>query len=483
MAATDLPSSMTFSAAVIWLETHSRSWRRSHSAVAHEQEPRSWTRRDFRPSDPDLDDLLAQDAPAYLRGTHYTVAMLLLSLIVIASLTDIDMIVSASGRLTTDAPTIAVQPMQLSVVRDILAKPGQSVRRGDVLARLDPTFTQADQDALLARRAALTANVSRLEAELAGNRPEFGMATSDSILQNALYSQRISQYQAHLQALSEDIKRLETSILAAERNRASMLQQLEVAREVEAMRARLYRLQVGSKLNHLDSQVVRMHNDRDVEEATTRLDELTHSLAAKQAERQVFQDDWRRQLLEELVKARSEFAAIAASLSKATRLGEFVSLTAPIDAVVLDVGKRSIGSVVQAAEPLITLVPAHADLVAELMIGASDVGYAHIGDEVAIKMDAFPYQRHGVAMGRLRSVGQESLSPAGTSATSAAGGQPLFQRGHVDAIAIDHMSLPGSARLTPGMTLTAEIKVGSRRVISYFLYPITRGLSESLREP
>jgi hypothetical protein len=33
------------------------------------------------------------------------------------------------------------------------------------------------------------------------------------------------------------------------------------------------------------------------------------------------------------------------------------------------------------------------------------------------------------------------------------------------------------------MTMTAEVKVGVRSIISYFLYPITRGFDESIREP
>ena len=37
-------------------------------------------------------------------------------------------------------------------------------------------------------------------------------------------------------------------------------------------------------------------------------------------------------------------------------------------------------------------------------------------------------------------------------------------------------------QLIPGMAVTAEMKVGRRSVISYFLYPLLRGLDESIRE-
>ena len=44
-------------------------------------------------------------------------------------------------------------------------------------------------------------------------------------------------------------------------------------------------------------------------------------------------------------------------------------------------------------------------------------------------------------------------------------------------------NVPTSFRLIPGMPVTAEIKAGERSVISYFLYPLLRGLDESIREP
>jgi HlyD family secretion protein len=44
-------------------------------------------------------------------------------------------------------------------------------------------------------------------------------------------------------------------------------------------------------------------------------------------------------------------------------------------------------------------------------------------------------------------------------------------------------NLPKGAHVIPGMTLTAEIKVGSRTVMGFFLNPLTRALGESIREP
>jgi HlyD family secretion protein len=165
-------------------------------------------------------------------------------------------------------------------------------------------------------------------------------------------------------------------------------------------------------------------------------------------------------------------------------MNDLVVLTAPEDGIVTEVAKRSVGSVLHEAEPLVTLVPTDAPLIAEVMIGSGDVGYTKTGDDVAIKVDAFPYQRHGLLQGHLRSVAEESVSPGtGGSVSPSSEGSGVFHRSQVTLTSDTLRMMPDGAHLIPGMTVTAEVKVGSRSVISYFLYPIRRGFGESIREP
>ena len=44
-------------------------------------------------------------------------------------------------------------------------------------------------------------------------------------------------------------------------------------------------------------------------------------------------------------------------------------------------------------------------------------------------------------------------------------------------------NVPSDFRLIPGMTLSAEIVVGQRSVMSYLAWPLTKGMSEAVREP
>ncbi len=463
---------------------------------------RQWLQEGFDPPQPDLEDFLAQAPPAALSNTTRIAGVLFLTMVALAVVLRVDIIVSATGRLAADTPTIVLQPMQLSVIRQIRVRPGDVVHKGDVLAALDPTFAQADRAVLVAQQGAVRAELARLEAELDGTPFEAAAgwakgaasqtgkaqpgepkaAGPELVLQQTLFRQRRAQYVARLADFGQRLQASEVEGVAADQSRVSMAQQVALSREVEGMRGALYRSQSGSKLQYLEAQAARMRNERDLQAATAHLNAVQQGARATLADQQAYIDGWRRELLEALVKVRAEALAVDESLTKANRLNELVVLAAPEDGVVLEVGKRSVGSVLNAAEPLITMLPRDAALIAEVLIGSADVGYAKPGDPVALKVDAFPYQRHGLLPGRLRSIGADSFASGGASGGAAAGSSAVH-RGQVEIAAAGLRGLPEGARLIPGMTVTAEIKVGTRRVISYLLYPVLRGLNESIREP
>ncbi len=431
-----------------------------------------------------IDEICEQPPPWFLRGTHYLVAALFIALLLIAALTKVDVVVVAAGRIATATPPIVLQPMERAIIREFRVRPGDSVTKGEVLATLDPTFAEADVAALQRQTHSLQAQARRLEGEADGQEYDGGaVPDADATLQVSLYRQRQAEYQARLHAFDEDIQRLRASLRTLEDGHGALGRELDVARTVEDMRSALVQSQVGSRLNLLEAQAARLRAERDQQEAADRLRELRHSAEVREAERRAFIDGWRRDLLDSLVSTRAEIARTAAALAKASRLNDLVVVTAPTDGIVLDVAARTEGSVLREAEPLITIIPKDATLIAEVMIASGDVGFARAGAEAELKIDAFPYQLHGMVAGRLQSISEESFAAAGTPEAAATGRGGAVHRGRIELLTTRLQHLPEGARLFPGMTLTAEIKAGSRSVLSYFLYPLTRGLSESLREP
>ena len=449
-----------------------RGW---SAAAATEKQ---WLAEGFAPPKPDLEDYLAEATSPFLRNAHLVVVALFVSLVALASVLEVDVIVAGSGRLSMDLPTITLQPMQLSVIRQIRVKAGDSVRRGDVLASLDPTFAQADRAVLLAQQGAVRAQQGRLEAELDGTPFDPESGPPELMLQRALYRQRQAQLTSRLADTDQRLRSHEVEVATARENRELLVQQVALAREVEAMRGTLFRSQSGSRLSYVESQAARVRNERELQSAISAINGAQQAILSLRADRQAFVDQWRRELTELLVRTRAESLAVDESLAKANLVSRLVELVAPEDGVVLEVARRSVGSVLNAAEPLVTMIPSSAAMIAEIAIGSADVGYAKPGDEVQVKVDAFPYQRHGLLHGRLRAIVADSTPAGGTAGASTA-----YHRGVVELADTALQGMPEGARLIPGMTLAAEIRVGTRSVISYILYPMTRGIQESLREP
>ncbi|CAH0147146.1 HlyD family type I secretion periplasmic adaptor subunit [Roseomonas sp. CECT 9278] len=421
-----------------------------------------------------LEAVIAEPPPRLLRGVHWLVAALFVALVGIAAVAQVDVVVTGAGRLAPDAPPIVLQPMERAVIREIRVRPGDVVRRGDVLALLDPSFAEADRAALAAQRGTIAATLARLDAELAGlaapDAPD-----RDARLQAGLQAQRAAFVATRLRALDEEMQGQRTAIRALEDADAAAAEQVAIARDIEALRARLLEGQIGSRLALLEARARRIAAEQQREQDRARLGTLRHALTQKQAERQAFLDDWRRQVLEEVARLRAEAARVDEAHGKAVRLAELTTIVAPADGTVLDVARRSAGSILREAEPLVTLVPAGAPLIAEVALRSADVGQARPGDAAVVKIDAFPWQRHGALAGRLRAIAQDSRGEDGAPAAPAGAL-------HRAQVVLDAPVLAGGTPM-PGMTVTAEIHVGSRSLLATLLQPLIRGARESLREP
>jgi HlyD family secretion protein len=104
-----------------------------------------------------------------------------------------------------------------------------------------------------------------------------------------------------------------------------------------------------------------------------------------------------------------------------------------------------------------------------------------VGQPVRIKFEAFPFQKYGTGTGVVRVVSQDTFAPDPKGEGARRMPAPYY-RVLVDVTDTKLRLHPERIQMIPGMAVTAEMKVGNRSVISYFLYPLLRGLDESIRE-
>lgn len=429
---------------------------------------------------PDADEIERSPVPAYAQITLRVMFAALASFAIWASFSQLDKVIVAQGRLVNPLPNVVVQPLETSIVQSIDVRAGQVVKKGDKLASLDATFAQADETLLQTKLNSLDTQVQSLGRELQGEvaAGSTGM-TADGQLQANLSSERRANYKAQQMKMSETAAKLRAALATNRQDQQFVASRLKSLKEIEAMQEKMVAQKIGAPLQLLEAQQRSKEVERDLELTRSREQEIRRELSAFESERVAFEKNWRQKTMEDMLTLSRERDSVKEQLQKADKRSRLVTLVSPVDAVVLEIAKLSPGSIVKEAETFFTLVPLNVALEAEVHIDAVDVGYIKLGDAVHVKLDAFPFQRHGTLDAKVRTLSEDAFRRE----TSAKTGGDAYYASRITLEKMNLKNMLESSRLLPGMTLTAEIVVGKRTVMSYLAWPLTKGLGEAVREP
>jgi hemolysin D len=433
---------------------------------------------------PDADEIERTPVPKFAQITLRVLFAALAVFAIWASLSQLDEVIVAQGRLVNPLPNVVVQPLETSIVQSVDVRVGQVVKKGDKLASLDATFAQADETQLRAQLDSLDTQVHSLGRELdvegsTAGAAVVGAQTADGQLQASLSSERKANYRAQQMRMAETAAKLRAALSTNRQDQQFVASRLKSLKEIELMQEKMVAQKIGAPLQLLEAQQRSKEVERDLELSRSREQEIRRELNAFDAERLAFEKSWRQKAMEDMLVLSRERDSVKEQLQKADKRRRLVTLVSPVDAVVLEIAKLSPGSIVKEAETFFTLVPLNIELEAEVHIDSVDVGYIKLGDPVHLKLDAFPFQRHGTLDGRVQSLSEDAFRKetqvkTGTDAY-------YLSRVSIDKVNLKNM-LPNS-RILPGMTLNAEIVVGKRTVMSYLAWPLTKGLGEAVREP
>ena len=283
-----------------------------------------------------------------------------------------------------------------------------------------------------------------------------------------------------MRAYNAQIEQYKATLAKLKNNDVRYADRMDLAKEVEQMRATLAAAQVGSRLNLLAATDQKAELLRNLEFDHNSIVETEHQLQATVATRNAFAQKWLADTSQELVTARKERDTARQQLEKALRKRDLVRLVASEDSVVLRMAKLSVGSVLKDAEPLMYLAPLNSPVEAEIRILPRDIGFIRPGDPVKIKLDAFDFVEHGIVQGTISWISE------GAFMVDERTGQPTTEPYYKARIALTDTNLrnvPDGFRLIPGMTLSADVHIGTRSILTYLVSGAVRTFSEAMREP
>ena len=432
---------------------------------------------------PDAVEIAMRPLPLLARmGVFFGVTVFFAALIA-SYFCQVDIIVEGSGKLVSVDQNIVIKPLDRSVIKSIDVKVGQVVKPGQLLISFDPTINKAEEDRLRSELESIEAQYDRWLAEFEGKDYKLSAkASRNQLWQRAIFDQRSSYFKEKLRYYDESIKRVDTNIISTSETIKKQRERYKALDEIAKMYEGLHRKNVTSKKEFLEIQMSKMQLEADIAKLENAVREANHEKQSTAASKETFIMEWKKDISEQLVGAEQSKTTIRKSLEKVLRLNEYIELRAPCEAIVHEIASFPVGSAVREAEALITLVPIDCDVELEAEIPAKDIGKVKVGDTVRVKLNPFPFQKHGTLEGKIRNISEDTFQKDARMQENEKMSAGAYYRARIPLTG-KLRNTHKNFRLIPGMECQAEIKIGTRRVIEYIIHPLVKSLDEAIREP
>lgn len=359
-----------------------------------------------------------------------------------------------NGTLVPSSGLLTITPVASGIVTRVPVHEGDVVHAGQPLIEISGEQVSAslgDTDAAVAVQ--LQIKHDRLQDDLEAQRQ--------------LIKLQSQELRSRLVLLHEQIAQMEQQI-ALQRQRAKSAMALYdqwvkagitgVVSKLQVLQQHDIALENLSQLKQLNGQAFQLR--QQAAQLQGQLDQLPAAMSGK------------RNATEE------QIADIAQSLAS-NAAHRAILLRAPTDGTVTNVLVHP-GQAAVAQQSLMTVLPADTKLVAELWVPSGAIGFIRKGSPVMLRYGAYPYQKFGVHVGRVRGV---SLSSVPASVVSGVLGQNVSDARYRVEVSLDRQSVLAYGRdepLRPGMALDADILLDRHRLIEWVLEPLA-GFEESSR--
>lgn len=381
----------------------------------------------------------------------------------------IDVVVSARGQVIPTGEIKILQPIETGVISSINIKEGDYIKKGQVLMQIDPSVTETSLDVKEKDFLIFDFQIKRIEA-LLSNKPLILDSTSFEVKeQEKLYQIQKSSYEEGIARYDMKLFQVQAQYQSSlsEKSRLKMLldKNSQRAKNLETV------LDIIAKKDYEELQKEILNLKEQINMASYKVEEANKKIIETKEEKNSFISQFKDTKYQELQTIQKEARNLQSEINAIKFQNQKQSIVSPTDGYVAKLMINTIGGVVTPAEKLISIVPKDSPLIVKVNVLNQDIGFIKKDMNSKIKIDTFSFQKYGFFEGKIINVGNFSIDDE--------------KLGPVYEVKIEPngktLNVEGKERyLEAGMSVTAEIKVGKRRVIEFFIYPIIQYLDEGL---
>lgn len=406
------------------------------------------------------------------------IALFLFTVIGWAVVAELDVAVQARGVVIPPSRLQEVQSLEGGIVEEMLVIPGQAVKKGQLLARLDTAQVAANLGESRQHYLAALAGRARADALLAGTTPRFEEAwrrEAPELIdkQMQLWRDALRESQANADVTRETIARRRGELAEARARIESLQASLQVGEESFAIEEKLLKAGAGARADYLAAQQRLLTLKSELDGLRQSLPRLAAGLAEAEAAAVEASSraraNWGQQRSEYETKAAALSATLGGQRDRVARR----EVLSPVDGVVNRVLVPTIGGVAAPAKPIIEIVPNESSLLMNVRIRPSDIGFIHAGQRSHVRVLAYDSTTYGQLDAVVARVGADAIVDEK--------GEAYFEvqlTAERDQLKLHDKPLP----ITPGMPVDVSLLTGQRSVMQYLLKPVLRSLQAALQE-
>ncbi|MCC3861255.1 HlyD family type I secretion periplasmic adaptor subunit [Pseudemcibacter aquimaris] len=395
-----------------------------------------------------------------------------------ASLSELDEVTRASGRIVPSKQIQVIQNLEGGIVKEILVRQGDEVKEGDILVKLDRTQFDAEFNRNEEEYLSLEAMITRLRAESNFEEPVF-----DETLLNEheylvsreinLFNARKAEFDASINSLTARLRQIEQEQIEAEVSLVSARSASELAdAEVELLKPLVER---GIEPQ---MELIRAEQRKTEAAGDSRIAELGIEKAKKSVEETNLQIEAERQkfragVLTELNEAETSRNQLVDSLPALSDRVNRTDVIAPTDGVINQVLVTTIGGVVDSGMPIVELVPLDDTLLVEAEVLPQDIAFLRPGQDARVKLTAYDFARYGALEGNVENISADAIL------------NDQEQYVYVIQVRTQENSLPsdeGNLPILPGMVAEVDILNGKKSIMRYLMSPVLKLQENAFRE-
>lgn len=411
---------------------------------------------------------------AFLWTTIAILGLALIGLIFIK----VDVVVTARGKIIPAGDVKVLQPLETGVVSKICVREGDYVKAGAPLIEIDPSVDSADLEGKEKNLNLSRVSMARIRAVLDDRafKPPSGDGRPQEIVdtQVKLYQSQRALYHSTLREKQLALEEAEHAVRTLRDELQKLENQLAVTQDVEKKQKSLVEIGALAENRFKEKVRERMSQEREVEVKRGQIREATARAERVKSEVESFRSSFREKMLSELASNMQGKNILEAEVTSLNFKKGKRSINAPVSGYVHILSIKTVGGVVTPAQQVVSLVPEDAALMARVLVLNKDAGFVWPGQKCVVKVDTFDFQKYGMIDGAVESVNPFSVEEKENSGD----GYPV----HITLASEELKTKDGSThKVRPGMSVSAEIQVGKRRVIEFFLFPIIKYLDEGLK--